>query len=50
MERLREIEAEFERIYALEKKTREDKLALRDRAREAGLTLDFINHKIITDE
>lgn len=50
MERLREIEAEFERIYKLERKTRDEKLALRDRAREAGVVLDFINHKIIKNE
>ena len=46
MERLLEITEEFTRIRDLEKKTREDKLALRDRAREAGLKLDFINNKI----
>lgn len=47
MERLREIEAELDRICKLEKKTREDELALRDRAREAGLVIDCINNKVI---
>lgn len=46
MERLREIETEFLRIHAAEKLLREQKLQLRDRAREAGLTLDFINKKV----
>lgn len=46
MERLRKIEADFKRIRQEEKDLRTQKLELRDRAREAGLKLDFINNKI----
>lgn len=46
MERLREIEAETARLCAAEKKLRADKMDLRDRAREAGLIIDYINNKV----
>ena len=46
MEGLREIEAETARLCAAEKALRAEKLALRDRAREAGLVIDYINNKV----
>lgn len=46
MERLREITKEMLSICAEEREIRDKKLRLRDKARESGLKIDFINKKV----